>query len=207
MTTVNKIHSELGTFDIEDSYIRDKFIPSKNIFDLTAVIKDYQMLVNNTGDNIEYFKDSTSNYLLSDYIKIEPSTSYAISHTPSPSNFEGAKQTITASDLRWAIFDQYKNYLSTDNSGTYDKAKDIFTSIISVPASAAYMRISFKNDSKNIQIEKGTKSTEYAPYRTVLDKQYNTIYNDIIINNDNIIFGNKVLSLNQDGTVTWRLLR
>lgn len=205
MTTVNKIHSELGTFDIEDSYIRDKFIPSKNIFNPDFTIKDYQILVNDSGDGIEYFKDSTSNYLLSDYIKIEPSTAYVISHTPSPSTFVGAKQNITTSDLRWAIYDQYKNYLSTDNSGTYDKPSDIFTSVVTMPASAAYIRISFKNDSRNIQIEKGDKRTEYAPYRTVLDKQYNTIYNDIVINSNSIVFDNKVLMLNQDGTVTWKL--
>lgn len=119
------------------------FIPGVNLFDKAAVTSGYY--VNYTTGNLI----ANSSYSASDYIPVIAGENYTQSFS---------HQT--------AFYDANKNYISGVNALVSPSTARTLT----IPAGAAYVRMSVANTALNtMQFEKGNESTSYQPYALHLD--------------------------------------
>ena len=111
----------------------------KNLFDKdTAETKKY--IVYTTGNT-----GSSNNWSASDFIMVEPSTTYYLSGV-----------TNSGWNAGHAFYDANKTFISAIYSINYS---------ITTPANARYMRISINTETPdNVQLEYGNASTPYKPY-------------------------------------------
>ena len=113
----------------------------KNLFNKDTVIKGkYQNCNTNTND---FTIANHSNYSISDFVPVKPNTQY----------------TISGTDIKYhAYYDRNKEPITT--TGTTNTS---FTTL----SNAYYMifNLNSTDDLSKIQIEQGTKATEYEPYK------------------------------------------
>ena len=118
-------------------------IRNKNMFNKNNIVDNRRLNV--TGD--AYIDE---NYALSNYIEIEPNTTYTISGTTT--NVYGCYATYT-------------------NNGTFIARSDFFTNTsttFTAPSNAKYIRITdLKNNINTIQLEKGSSVTEYNSFQNL----------------------------------------
>ena len=111
---------------------------SKNLFSVPLIPKGYINASNGLyGTSVNW----SATY---DFINISPNTTYTISNI-----------TITGSLAGTAFYDKNKNYISGTNLYTF-----------TTPSNAKYMRTctNSETDIHNVQLEKGSVTTEYSPY-------------------------------------------
>ena len=120
-----KLNVDLGTID---------YIKSVNLFDKSAVING--KYINMSNGNLS----TNANFSASDYIEVEPSTSYCFS------NFNNGTQG--------AYYDSSKVFIS-----------GIGTKVSTSPSNAKYMRFGCPSvDVPTMQLQKGKNTTAYEPY-------------------------------------------
>ena len=114
----------------------------KNLFDKTKIINNkYQ---NCNVDSGNFSISTVTNFMISDYIKVSPNTTY----------------TKTNFNMYGAYYDQDKRVIKTTSI-----ASNTFTT----PSNAHYIVLNFKkevDDYENAQLELNTLSTSYEPYKT-----------------------------------------
>lgn len=134
---------------LEDATITDTklaFLPvqgykSKNLYDKSKITQGYYVGYT-TGLLV-----SNANETVSDYIPVQPSTSYRISGT----------------NEQLAFFDVNKAFIS---------GLDFASKLTTIPANAAYIRMSaLKTQVDKVQLEQSSSITSYMPYGTRLSTQ------------------------------------
>ena len=130
---------------------------NKNLFFENGLTKG--MFINSTGG----FSTSSSNYLVTDYIKIEPSTNYIL--TNSQGIYPGGSNTY------YAFYDKYLNLIGVG------KTANILT-----PDNACYIRCSIPIAMiDNVMLELGDVRTDYIKGSPIWNyvKHYEELYNEL----------------------------
>lgn len=119
--------------------------------------------------------------LVSDYILVQPNTTYTL------------KLTRTAQEIytRVCSYDSSKQFLSLLVKDTTITAGDIVATF-TTDATASYIRVSFKNDSTNVMLNKGSSALPYVPYGICADGTVETIS----------VHSKNLLDINSSGVVS-----
>jgi hypothetical protein len=133
--TINSTHIQDKSIGI--SHLKDAIL-GKNLFNKNTVTPDKYVLYSNgqLGDNTDY--------VASDFIPVEPNTTYTRSYSH-----------------QMAFYDVNKTYISGINVDWSNTGVTTFTT----PSNAAYIRVTVaKSALDTMQIEKGSVATSYEPY-------------------------------------------
>ena len=138
-----------------------------------GAIKLSRNLYSGVNDEAGYLTDvgtvtTDSRGTISDYIEILPSTTYTLKL------LRTAEQIYT----RVCSYNSSKNFVSLLVKDTSVSAGYV-TATFTTDATAKYVRISFKSDSTEVQLERGSVATPYRPYGIYTDGTVETITDDL----------------------------
>ncbi len=166
----------------------------KNLFD-----KDSKEISNKYLLHADGHLDANENYMISNFIVVNPNTSYVLSENQ---NYE-TSNGVTAS---CCLYDKNKNYIS---SVFYDTRTEIkrYSHSFKTTEDTKYIRFSLRLTDTDIQLEQGTEATEYEAYieKAIHTKNDNGVYEEFISKKElDNKFDNKVGYVNYtvDGSVS-----
>jgi len=150
----NETYLDLDTFMVEEGtsespyepYVSSSYqvnLPIENLFDKDTA--NYNKGIDSSGN-----LGNNTNLTTSDYIQVQPNTSYYLSNT------------IGSTYGRCcAYYDESKIFISAETK----TGQVLINTSVTTPNNAKYMRVACATGNENIlQVEKGTKSNSYTPF-------------------------------------------